>query len=210
MNTLYILGAGDLGREIAATFQQTDNKRYEKVLFVDDSTAKQGTELDGISVVSFDTAMNDAEANFISAIAPSPKVKESFLARFESRKEDFISIIHPNSTIFPSVKIGKGCFIAANTTLNHGAVIEDHVLINCNVSIGHDAVIGVGSSVNPGCIISGRCVLHPFVFLGMSVNIFPGKEVGSHSEISANVVVSRSVESNKKVLPMVKNYELPT
>jgi sugar O-acyltransferase (sialic acid O-acetyltransferase NeuD family) len=207
--TLYILGAGDLGREIFASFQQTDKKDYQDILFADDNKEKQVELLDGLSVVSFETALKDPQAKYISAIAPSPELKEAFLKRFIDRFDDFISIIHPESTVFPSVVVGKGCFIAANATVNHGAMLNDHVLINCNVSIGHDAVIGVGASVNPGCIISGRCKIDAFVFLGMSVSIFPGKVVGEYSEISANTVISRDVKPKVKMFPIVKNYELP-
>ncbi|MBT5954901.1 acetyltransferase [bacterium] len=206
---LYILGAGDLGREIYAAFQQTGNNGYKNILFADDDREKIGGVLDGLTVVSFETALNDIRAKYISAIAPSPELKETFLGRFSERFDDFVSVIHPDATVYPSVAIGKGCFVAANSTLNHGSIILDHVLINCNVSIGHDATIGIGSSVNPGCIISGRCNLDSFVFLGMSVNIFPGKTVGAYSEISANTVISRNVKPKVKVFPIVKNYELP-
>lgn len=204
---LYILGAGDLGREILATIQSSKNK-YTNIFFSDDNVEKIGSYLEGRQIVSMQDALDDSLGQYISAIGFN-RPKKNVLSRFTEKTSQFINVIHKNAVVFDGVKLGRGVYIGANATVNFNVTLEDHVVVNCNVSVGHDVYVKQRCILSPSCTIGGRAILEEDCFIAPGVVVFPKVTIGNNCEISANAVVFRAVSPEKKVIPIIRNQEMP-
>lgn len=122
-----------------------------------------------------------------------------------------VSLIHPDTSISKTARIGSGCYIAAGCRISVNAVIGDHSIVNLNATIGHDAVCGKHAVINPGAAISGNVTIGERVLVGANSFIFQGLEVGDDAQIDAMTYVSRSLPAmhvatsrNLKVYPRRK------
>lgn len=80
-------------------------------------------------------------------------------------------VIFPNVVIEANAKIGDGCIISSNTTINHDAIVEAYALVYCqsvirpNVLIkslciiGNHCTIKTNTIVNKGTVINDGCVI---------------------------------------------------
>lgn len=63
-------------------------------------------------------------------------------------------VIFPNSVIEANCEVGNGAILAANTTINHDAKLEDFVLVYSNSVIRPVALIGSLSCIGSNAVIS--------------------------------------------------------
>jgi acetyltransferase-like isoleucine patch superfamily enzyme len=89
------------------------------------------------------------------------------------------------------VYIGHGCQIHAMQSLHigHGCVLSDRVYLN-DASHGMDPTAGL--IMAQPIHSKGPIRLHEHVFVGMGSVILPGVEIGHHSVVAAQSVVTRS------------------
>jgi len=213
---LIILGAGDLGREIMFAAQDCNLdvvlSSFETIAFVDDDEAKIGTELEGVSIISFDDVERylDDTVYFISGTG-FPLSRKYMTGKIVEKFPDarFAKVVHKSVVVMPNVVIQEGVYIAPNTTIATGNKIGRHVAVNQNTSLGHDCVLDEFVVISPGCVLSGRTHIGRDSFLGSSVTTYPQIEVGKNCDISATTVLSRRVKDNVTVVPKPNIMLLP-
>ncbi len=141
MSKLLIIGAGGHGMVV----KEIMSNKYKKIDFLDDNSVLAIDKIE--NCVVYKNYYNDL---FI-AIGNSNKRHELI----EKLKDDFniINVIHANSSVENSVKLGIGCFIGNGAIINSNVEIEDGVIIGIGALIDHNVTLRNYSYVNAGAII---------------------------------------------------------
>lgn len=198
-----IIGAGGLGREIAATLENYFSNQLQLIGFIDDGL-KPGTFVNGIAVMG---GLED-----IKTISPNPsvflgignpKVKQAILGKLlkemKLNGENFPNIIHPFARLHQPefIKMGYGNYIADSVILTTNVEIGNFNLINLMSTIGHDASIGDYCSIMPGVNISGGAHLKDLTYVGTGAKLIKSSIIGKGSTIGAGAVVNQDIGENE-------------
>lgn len=126
-------------------------------------------------------------------------VRSSVVDFIQSQISDFefVSAVHPSAQIGNDVKIGRGSVIMAQTAVNSGTRIGQHVILNTSSSVDHDCIIGDYSSIAPGAILGGNVKVGNFSAVSLGCHIIHGKSIGDHTVIGAGAVVIEDITDHK-------------
>lgn len=200
---LYIIGAGGLGREVAAMVRHCPmlNKLYQVRAFIDDQPGAE--EIDSIPVRKgvFNT-LSDLPKDSCCAIAiGDSRTRKRIFQEVQSLPLAWPNLIHSSVRILDPTRLikGKGIVISPGTTITTGVKIEDFVFVNLHATIGHDVRLERFTSVMPGCNISGFVHCEEASYIGSGAILLNGVSVGQESIVGAGAVVVRSVSPKTKV-----------
>lgn len=185
--TLYVLGAGGLGREIAATSLLLG----AAPTFLDDNAAVLG-ESRCSTVVRGNIESAPSVIGYAIAGVGLPAMKQRLIARAAQRGFRFASFAHSRIAVIDA-RLGVGCFVAAGAVITVDIEIGDHVHVLNNATIGHDTVIGAYSTICPNSAVSGYCKIGRSVFIGAGAIILPRIMIGDNAIVGAGAVVTRDV-----------------
>src|SRR5687768_668046 len=111
---LIIIGAGGVGREVAAVLKRHPLRQHELIGFIDDNI-KPGTIINGIEVLGGMLWIKDNYNGLGVIIAiGNPQVRKAIVGSLKEFKISYPTLIHPNVNIHETetVTIGQGCYIA--------------------------------------------------------------------------------------------------
>jgi len=204
---LLIYGAGGFGREVAswAGRAQWQGRGFHPVGFIDDS-ATPDQQLNGLPVVTLESAATHHHGAGVIAAVGDPKLRERLIAR--ALAAGLVApppLIHPNVEYdHEYVEFAEGAVVCAGNILTVNIQVQAHAQINLDCTIGHDAVIGAYSTLSPGVHISGYVTIEPYTFLGtgaVTVNGVAGRPVmlGTGCVVGAGAVVTKDVPAGVTV-----------
>ena len=199
MKDLYIIGAGDTGREIVDLVRRINSflKVPEWIVrgFIDDDESKLGCYLEGIPVLGSIEYINDLKSKaYVICSVGNSKIKEELILRIDNKNVEFATLIDPSATICNGASIEEGSFVFPGVVLAINTKIGKHVYLSTNCSIGHDTVISDYSSVFPGVNVSGKVNVMNNTVLGTGAIIIQGLTIGSGVTIGAGSVVIRDID----------------
>ena len=170
MKILLIVGAGGHGRCCLDIIR--DLNCYDEISFLDDScidkTINDCKVIDGIDKI--ENCYPEYKDIFIAI--GNNKLRKKLIHKAKNTGYHVISVIAPdaavssyatikegtvvfyNAVIEADAKIGTGCIITANTTVNHDAIIEDYCLIYSNSVIRPNALVGSMSRIGSNCTVA--------------------------------------------------------
>lgn len=131
----------------------------------------------------------DIDAGYIMGVA-DPDLKRKFVSENADR---WITYAHKSCHISPYAKIGKGCWLAAYSSICGDAVIGDFVSYNVYAQSGHDCVIGDYTTFSPYAETCGGCIVGDGVFFGVRAVAVPKVNIAAGAKISAGAVVRKSI-----------------
>jgi sugar O-acyltransferase (sialic acid O-acetyltransferase NeuD family) len=196
---LYIIGAGGLGREMAATLFYLANKaKYNIIGYIDDNHPT-GTAINGIRVLGgIDYLKTITSGNIIIGVG-NPSVRENIFAQLaEINTLSFPIISHLNASIHAKefVTIEEGCYIA------------DGCILTTNISIGKFTYLLPGVTLSHDTNIGNFCTLMPGVRISSGATIGNGVTIGTGSIIAKPVFICDGA-----IIPpgsiITSNIELP-
>ena len=112
----------------------------------------------------------------------------------------FASIVHPNTLISETSKIGLGTFINANVTINALATIGEHCILNTGCIIEHECCIDNYVHIGPGAVLAGNVQVCAGTFIGANVTVKQGIKIGHNVIIGAGTVVIRDIPDNVTIV----------
>ena len=174
---IVIIGAGGVGREIAATLMHKDFEDIQVTGFIDDNK-QQGTVINNLTVLGDLDWLITASGNYEIVLAiGNPQLRKKIIERL-GNDFSYPTIIHPNVSIHNegTVNIGYGCYIGDGCIFTTDIIIEDSCFINTGCSLQHDTVIKVNSVLMPG------------------VRITAGATIGRNCFVATNCVISKTIE----------------
>ena len=197
MKKLAIIGAGDLGQQIA--YYAINDKQYNVVGFFDDTISK------GIDVMN------------IPILGNISYIKESFLANdfdclligigyrhMSFRKKIFNSLIeivpfttfiHSSSHVEKSAKIEAGSIVFPQNIIDHNVIIHQNVLVNIGCSISHDSHINSHTFLSPRVAIAGFCKIGSQNIIGINSTIIDNINTVEKTQLGgATVLIENTIK----------------
>ncbi|MGY1739558.1 MULTISPECIES: acetyltransferase [unclassified Blastococcus] len=183
--TLYVVGAGGLGRE---TLDAAMACGVPVTAFLDDALA--GRTVRGLPVL----APDDAErcASYVVGIA-DPAARSKLTGQLDGRGLHPLTLVHPRAVIAPDTTLAHGCLVLANAHVSSSVALGSHSQVHYNATVGHDAVLGDRVTVYPGANVSGSVTLAEDVTVGSNAVVLQGRTVGPGAFVGAGAVVTRDV-----------------
>lgn len=184
---IVILGAGPHGREVADIAEACDHM----AVMLDDNPAVR--DIDG-------PISRYAEMGYKYVLGPAwPKVRREVFNRIIGTKEAAI-LVHPDTTVSKSVKLGGGVVLAPGVRVTSGSSIGNHTHFGINSGLSHSCRVGSYCTISPGVSIAGEVVIGDDCFIGVGAVIKNGIRIGKGALIGAGAVVVKDVEPNTIVV----------
>lgn len=170
---LLLVGSGGFGRVVS----EHVIKEYD-CAFVDDGY-DIGTSICGIPVVGkiADLKLLRKEYDKLVVTIGNNKFRERIYEQGKALGYRFPNINCQSVYVSPFAKIGWGCVLLNNVSVQNGSTVGNGVLLNHGVEIHHDC------SVDDYCLIYSNSVVRTYAKVGKRVRI------GSNVTISNDVVV---------------------
>ena len=105
-----------------------------------------------------------------------------------------MSLIHPNSYIDHTSKIGVGVQVMPSATIHSFCNIGDYCIVNTNATIDHECIIGDGVHIMGAAAVAGRVYISDYATIGTNSTILPDIKIGIGAFIGAGAVVTKDVE----------------
>ncbi|CAN2050316.1 Acetyltransferase [Candidatus Magnetomoraceae bacterium gMMP-13] len=204
---IVIYGAGGFGREIAWLVQSCKNRTYsyEVVCFIDDNREKYDKILNGIPVMSLESAYKNFPSAYMVNAIGNPKTRQATIEKSVKIGFPFETIIHPGVERSAWIEIGCGTIICAGNILTTNIQLGEYVQINLDCTIGHDVIMKDYTTLAPGVHVSGYVHLGKRVYVGTGAVFINGTineplKIGDDAVIGAGACVTKSVPSGETVV----------
>lgn len=201
MNSLIIIGAGGLGRQMYAWAKDCPRYKvdFEIVGFLDDNPKA----LDGytgyppvLGGISDYHVKNDDL--FVLAIGDNDH-RHKCVSIIKEKGGSFITLIHPSSYVYCKENIGIGCVIAPLASIGVDAKIGDYCLIQGGDMIGHDVKIGNNVRIDCNVVCVGGIQIGNNVCIHTGAIINHGVKIEDNSMVGAMSFVIRKVKKGTTV-----------
>ena len=189
MQSIAIIGAGGLGKEIA----NLAGRNRTIAGFYDD----KWTDKDYLGNLNQISPTHNLE--YTVAIG-NPVVKRKIVQDLSKLELVYAEIVSEYAVVHKGHYLGKGIAICDGVITTVNCHIGNHVLLNLNATIGHDAVIGDYCSIMPGANISGNVTIGEATLIGSGAVILQGISIGSNVKVGAGAVVTKNVPDNCTVV----------
>lgn len=197
---LGLYGASGLGAEylyVAEDILKVD-KKWENIIFVDDTPEKRNTQLLGRDIVSFDDAIEKygkENIEFIISIG-EPAGKELVYKKLKENNCNFTMLLHPTSDIGNDAKLGDGVVIQSFVRISPMAQIGNNVLVQGTCCLGHGVVVGDNSVISSFVFIGGDTTIGKNTYIAPHSCLRNAISVGSNVIIGMGSVVTKDIPDN--------------
>lgn len=200
MKHLIIIGAGGMGRTLYDN--ACESVGYGSIFtvkgFIDDNlNALDGFENYPPLLGKIEDYVPEPDDVFVSSIGGAARRK--CMEEIIDRGGIFCELIHKTARIGTNVKLGKGNFIGAFTTIGADAVVGDYNMIQSYTIIGHDARIGNWNRIDTHVTCVGGIVVEDDVNIHTSAVISHGVRVGNGAHVGACSFVIKKVPASATV-----------
>jgi len=186
-----IIGAGGHAKVVAAT--ALDLGIIIDGIY-DDDPEKWGTSILGMPVLGPPSDMKKrGSLKAVLAIGDNA-TRKRFADSFNGC--EWVTLIHPDAFVHPSVAVGKGTVIFAHAVIQPDAILGDHCIINTGATVDHDCTIGDFCHIAPGVNLAGDVRIGEGVFLGIGSSVIVGKNIGEWTTVGAGGVVTTDIPSH--------------
>lgn len=195
MTRVAIIGAGDLGRQVAHHARSVPDLTIAG--FFDDVRERHSL-VDTVPVIGGipDVAGAHAQGAFDALLIGigykhlgfRHKLYEDLAGRIP-----FARLIHPRTWIDPTCTIGPGAIVYPGCTLDMNVVIGANSLLNLGCIVAHDSTIGAGCFLSPGVNVAGFVQVHSMVSLGIGTIVIDNVSIASGIRTGAGAVVTQNL-----------------
>lgn len=201
MKKVLILGGKGTASVIAHSIIHANKlgyKEYEFAGFVNDHE----NEIEGLPVkgkFSEISKLIDKGYYFINTVYKMGGQDER-IELFESLDipdENLCTFIHPLAYVAPSVKLGAGCVVLANSSISPMTTMGKCCLVLNNVNIGHDNIIGNYVKFTANSSIGGDLEISDGAWFGLNCTIRGKLKIGKNAVIGIGAVVTKNIGNNE-------------
>ncbi len=195
MKNIYIVGAGDFGREMesALEMQQGWKKNFLIAGYLDDNAQSLvGYQSDYKIIGSplhFKFRENDFALLAISNLAARTKISENLRGSVK-----FFTFIDDTVVVNKYVRIGEGSIICSKCFIGTNSTIDSFVIVNIGSIIGHDSHIGSYTNLMANVDLGGNSEVGKNVFIGTKATVIPRRKISDNVIIGAGSVVVRDLK----------------
>ncbi len=168
---------------------------YEIAAYYDDDAQKWGQRLDGIEIVG---PISEAAQSRVSEAVIAVGDNEDRLRIAKALDLEWLTVVHPFTSIAPGVTLGRGTVAFAGTIIQPGSTIGDHVILNSRAGVDHHVVVEDFVHVATAHLAGGTSAGEGS-FLGLYSTILPGVRVGEWAMVGAGSLVRVDVKPRTTV-----------
>lgn len=175
-----------------------DRRRFRLVGHIDDRMPA-GSTIEGVAVLG--------RTEDLPAIAAAHPALAGVIAIGDNRSRKGVAervaallpnfpwanIVHPATTLSPSVRMAGGCVVVAGAVINCHSELGRHVLINTGSLIDHDNRFEDYASTGPGVSTGGNVTVGALSHIGIGASVRHGIRIGQGSVIGGKAFVDRDV-----------------
>jgi len=199
LNPVIIFGANNLAKVALDILQQNNIIVYG---FLDNNTELHNTEINHVSVLG---KTNDQaflkligrKCDAFIATDDIAQAKDWAKLLEEKRKVTPINVVHPLAHIASDVKIGNGNLIQAQSIINVGVVLGNHINIGIGAKIDTSTKVGNFVQIGMGANIGADVEIAEGAFIGAGVTLISGIKIAENARIGAGSVVIQSIEEGE-------------
>ena len=161
---LLILGAGGFGQSIAEVAALS--AQWQQIYFVDDRWPEQ-KQVGQYSIISNIQNLSQLKQENVEAIVAvgNNQIRQKWQQLLLDLSIPLTTIIHPQTVIAPSAKIGQGVSIMAGCVIGTNTIIQDGVILNMGTLLDHDVVVEHFVHLSIGVKVASNNVIPTFSFL---------------------------------------------
>jgi sugar O-acyltransferase (sialic acid O-acetyltransferase NeuD family) len=200
LKTLYIIGAGGFGREVAWLVERINRQSAEWDFkgFLDDDEKLWNTDLAGYRVYGGYPYIQKLNTDtWIVMAVGKANVRARGISRLAHLEHvHYATLIDPTVQMSGRIAVGEGTIICAGTLITVDVSIGRHNIINLDCTIGHDAVLEDFVTLYPSVNISGTVRIGTETELGTGSQVIQGIHIGNNTIVGAGATVIRDIESN--------------
>ena len=200
--SVFVLGGGGHAKMCIEILNQTG---IHEIVGIVDSILPINSTILGIPILGRDDIIEELikkgvknSVLGIGAVSKHSVRRKLFL--YLKEKGLFIpNIIHPSSSIEPSVQLGEGNQIMQGAIIGSSVKIGNNCIINSGSIVSHDTIIGDNVHIAPGSIIAGTVVINNDTIIGMGATLFLGVKIGKNVVVNNGVNVFDDIPDNEVV-----------
>lgn len=203
MKRLLVVGAGGLGREAMDVARILESGAGWRIAGFLDSRKDvlEGKSAGYPLVGSPDTYQPGDDELFVCAVG-DPSARRSYIEALERRGAAFAQLLHPESDISPSARIGRGVVALKYARVGPDARVGEFTCIGYASGVAHDVILGRFCQISGHCSVNGRARLEDEVSLGAHAVVLPDVVVGRGATVGAGSVAVRNVPPGCTVFGM--------
>jgi len=186
VTTLYLCAAGNPEAVRLALEVNDVIQRWDRIVLLDDDSAKHGREILGVSVVGPFGVLADHQAGdeAVNLVARSTKGRDGARVKIESFGISLVSLIHPSVDV-RGATLGRAVTIYAGCTISALSTVGDHAVVFTQAVLGHGATLGAGVVLAPGAVVNARVRVGDLAYIGSNASVLPDLEIGEGATVSA-------------------------
>lgn len=202
MRTLYLCGAGNAEGVRLALRVHARERRWDRLVLLDDDPSKHGGALLGVPIVGPFHALADAVAGIdeaVNLVARTTAKREAARRRILAHGVSLAGLIHPTvdllgAEVAADVLVYEGAVVGPGTTLGPGSVVF------MGAVVGHGSRVGEGCVLAAGSVLNARVVLDDRVYVGTNAAVLPEVRVGEGATVGACSAVVADVPAGATAL----------
>jgi sugar O-acyltransferase (sialic acid O-acetyltransferase NeuD family) len=163
MRDIIIVGSGRHGRIVAEAIMLGGQMRV--AAFADDDPAKEGTLIDGFSVIR---NWRERTAESLVVAIGNNEIRRRIFDEALRAGRDLATIISPAGHVSRGARVGRGTVVLGGAVIQAGSTVGNNVLVNAAAVIDHDAEIGDHAHVGLNCTVAsfGRVAVGEWLMHG--------------------------------------------
>ncbi len=192
---LYLIGAGDLGREMEAWLELLPDfhLNWELRGYLDQNPNALNAYPSDYSIVGNPLSYDYKENDYVIICITNTLMKQNLIKNIRNRVK-FFTYIAPNAILGKYIHFGEGVVICPNTCITTNVNVGDFVFINTGTQIGHDCQIGANCSIMANVDLGGHVTLGEGVYIGTKATIIPRITISDNITIGSGSVVIKDLK----------------
>lgn len=124
---------------------------------------------------------------------PRSDIRQRINEKFLELGYDFETVVASDAKVSSFADVKPGAQIFSGSTVQTGAVIGEHTIINSEALIEHDCKIGAYNHIAPRATLCGDVVTDDNVFVGANSTVIQGSKLEAQCVIGAGATVTQSL-----------------
>ncbi len=205
MSTFAILGAGDLGAQLAHLVKVCG--AGEVAAYFDDTRAGRRAAdgvrvaggLDGGRLEAVAARFHDGafDALLIGIGYRHRRFRSELRRRCQEIGMPLASLRAPAAWVDPTAEVGPGTIVSAGCTVDQNVVLGANVFLNPGCVICHESTVGNDTIVGPGVNLSGFVKVGARCFVGTGTSFADSLVMGDDAQTGAGAVVVREIPAGE-------------
>ena len=196
---IIILGASGACMDILSIIDEINkvnlNDSIELLGFLEDKKSKAEKKIQKKIIGKFNKAKVYKDVKYITALGNENNFyfRDRIIEKTNIPLKHFTNLVHPNSLIHESAKIGLGNVVHAFVNIARNTKIGNHCVFLPHSTVSHDTILGSYSILSTGVIISGNSKIGKLCYFGAGTVMRDTLKIGNKILTGVGSVVVKNI-----------------